>query len=209
MTRAQFIQTQTDISATFSSSSILFSKPCISKLNRTQRIELLFDPLHQLFAIRASTLENRHSVLWTKNANKKCVPRSISGSAFLPTFYQLLGWKVQNRYRVRGVRRQKENETVLLFNLKDTEIIIPIASERYGGFAPDLKPVSSNSHSNIIAYPASWADSFGDRGLCPRVFSRINCHRLPWTGQIANSRNTCSKPSFSCTNKPRRNQNQY
>ena len=201
VTRAQFIQTQTDISATFSSSSILFSKPCISKLNRTQRIELLFDPLHQLFAIRASTLENRHSVLWTKNANKKCVPRSISGSAFLPTFYQLLGWKVQNRYRVRGVRRQKENETVLLFNLKDTEIIIPIASERYGGFDPDLKPVSSNSHSNIIAYPASWADSFGTEVYAHEFspeLTAIDCHgqgKLQTPGTPVQSRHFLAQTS--------------
>ena len=140
-------------------------------------------------------------MLWTKNANKKCVPRSISGSAFLPTFYQLLGWKVQNRYRVRGVRRQKENETVLLFNLKDTEIIIPIASERYGGFDPDLKPVSSNSHSNIIAYPASWADSFGTEVYAHEFspeLTAIDCHgqgKLQTPGTPVQSRHFLAQTS--------------
>ena len=140
-------------------------------------------------------------MLWTKYANKKCVPRSISGSAFLPTFYQLLGWKVQNRYRVRGVRRQKENETVLLFNLKDTEIIIPIASERYGGFDPDLKPVSSNSHSNIIAYPASWADSFGTEVYAHEFspeLTAIDCHgqgKLQTPGTPVQSRHFLAQTS--------------
>lgn len=160
VTRSQFIQSHCELSATFSATNVMFSKACISKLDNAQRIELLFDPIHQVLAIRSSNAENRHSVAWMKPSDKNIVPRPISGTAFLPTFYKMLGWKTQNRYRVRGVRRQRDNETVLLFNLTDIEIMIPMVPEQ-SMFDENTRPVSSQSSSSFIAYPATWADTFG------------------------------------------------
>ena len=160
VTRSQFITTQNEMSATFSDSTILFSKMCISKLDNVSRIELLFDPIQQILAVRPSTSENKHSVLWAKPSDTQTVPRQISGTAFLPTFFKIMNWKEENKYRIRGIRRQKGNETVLLFNLKDTEIIIPVTEDK-NMFDENTMPVSSNSHSAVIAYPVSWADSFG------------------------------------------------
>lgn len=170
--RSQFIQTHCDLSVTFSETSMQFSKGCITKLDDTQRIELLFDPIHQVLAIRPSTAENRHSVIWMKPSDRSPMTRPISGTAFLPMFYSMLGWKQENRYRVRGIRRQRDNETVLLFYLRDTEIMIPVQPEQTM-FDENTKPVSQRSPSSVIAYPANWANSFGTdvyaHGLTPEL----------------------------------------
>ena len=158
--RSQFIQSQCDVSVTFSTGSMQFSKGCIEKLNQVQRVELLLDPIHWVLAVRTSNAENRHSVAWMKPSDKNPVPKPISGTAFLPTFYQMFHWKTQDKYRARGIRHRKDNETILLFSLKDTEIIIPILPEQ-PMFDEGTTPVSASSRSNCIAYPAEWMNSFG------------------------------------------------
>lgn len=175
--RVQFFQTWGDMNVTFSHSDVLFSKPCIRKLNNQTNIELLFDPIHHLFAVRPTTNENRHGVVWAKVYPHSCTVKAIAGSAFMPTVYEILGWKAENKYRIRGVRRQKGDETVLLFDMHDTEVYIPLSQsqskpsragrkEAFELFDKDTKPVPSRKRNSMVAYPKEWAASFGREVYC-------------------------------------------
>lgn len=169
--RAHFFQTWGDVYVTFSRSEIIFSKSCVRKLNNTPTIELLFDPIRHLLAVRPTLEENRHGVVWATVYPHSCNTRTVSGAAFLPTLFEILHWKSENKYRIRGVRRQKDNDVVLLFDMHDTEIYIPLRRINENGkggektpfelFDHGAIPVATSLRTSMIAYPAEWADSFG------------------------------------------------
>ena len=168
--RAQFFISASDVSVTFSQNDLVFSKACIGKFAKVSFVELLFDPIRHLLAVRPTSKENRHGIVWAKISERGCVQKHISGSAFLPTVYDILGWKPENKYRIRGVRRQKDVEVVILFDLHDTEVYIPVAHKDANGkvvadpfemFEKDVKPLSIGSRNKVLAYPAEWVDGFG------------------------------------------------
>lgn len=164
--RASFFQSKEDVLVTFSYSDISFSKSSVTKLNKVTVVELLFDPINKLFAVRPTTKENRNGVTWATVYGNHCKQKDISGSAFLPTLYKILDWKRENKYRIRGVRRQKENEAVLLFDLHEIEVFISLKAtaheqEAFPTFEPDITPIGGYSKTSMIAYPPHWVDSFG------------------------------------------------
>lgn len=139
----------------------------MQKLGNIPYVEVLIHPrLHQL-AVRPSKKEIRTSIKWATAANVKYLPKIITGAAFLPTLFELFGWNVEYRYRITGVRRQKDSETVLLFDLCETEVLIPV--EKIQRFTedgklprPEFTPVNMPGYrGKVIAYPLSWAKSFG------------------------------------------------
>ena len=98
---------------------------------------------------------------WSKKKDGKNSPREISGTAFLPTLYSLLGWNDDCRYRITGVKRGSGNDAVLLFNLSEPEIFIPNDMVGAPDADPAVKPFTDNQQRNVRAYPPDWADTFG------------------------------------------------
>lgn len=168
--RVQFFQSVGDLAVTFSISEIQFTKPCVRKLASPPFVELLFDPINHLFAVRAVPKEHKHAVNWASIFSTTCNLKKLNASAFMPVLYDILGWKPENKYRIRGVRRQKELEIILLFDLRETEVFIPIQHDPVTGekiiqpfevFDSDTTPITSRSKKAVVAYPAAWASSFG------------------------------------------------
>lgn len=161
--RAQFFSRSLRISMTLGPTALSFSKLGIAKLNAAPYVELLIHPSKKMLAVRRSTKEVRHSVNWTHNG----APRPISGAAFLPMLYKLLGWDEQFKYRVQGIRKQENDEVILLFDMSDTEILIPnnvffsdadIPADEHEAHEASI---SKRRSRRVIAFPAAWADNFG------------------------------------------------
>jgi len=167
--RVQYFQSANDMTVTFSNSELQFSKPCIRKLNNALMVELLFDPINHLFAVRPATNENRHAVVWASATEKWCHTRKIRGTAFLPVMYEILRWKPENKYRIVGTRRQKENEVIILFDLRETEVFIPFTKDPETGetvkqpfeLFEDAKPMTTRGKKSVVAFPADWVSNFG------------------------------------------------
>ena len=159
--RSQFFDSTDRVTVTFSSGEIRFSCSAVRKLDRVL-VELLIHPAKQVFAVRTADKECRNAMQWSKKRNGKYNPREISGTAFLPTLYSLLGWNLDCRYRITGVKRGRDNDTILLFNLSEHEILIP---NDMVGTLPDtdtsVKPFTDIQRKNVRAYPPDWADTFG------------------------------------------------
>lgn len=122
--RSQFFDSTDRITVTFSQGDIRFSAPAVRKLDSTL-VELLIHPKKLVFAVRNAGKDCRNAMQWSKRKDGKNSPREISGTAFLPTLYSLLGWNDDCRYRITGVKRGSGNDAVLLFNLSEPEIFIP------------------------------------------------------------------------------------
>jgi len=158
--RSQFFDTAGKVCVTFSTDRLWFSTECIRKFDKVLYVEMLVHPSEQLFAIRPSSKEAKNAVRWMKISDESYCPRPVSGMAYLDTIYALFGWDIECRYRVRGIRRQKDNESVVVFDMQETEVFIPgIATEGY--FTKNIRPLTTTPKDNIVAFPPSWASGFG------------------------------------------------
>jgi len=165
VTRSQFFDTARKLCVTFSTDTIWFSTECVRKFKKELYVELLVHPHEHLLAIRPCAKECRNAVRWVNISEANYTPRDISGGAYLSTLYEMFSWNTELRYRVRGVRRQKDNESVLIFDMRDTEIFIPdMATDSY--FNDNVRPVNSNPKNTVVAFPPSWAGNFGNNYYC-------------------------------------------
>ena len=159
--RSQFFDSTDRITVTFSQRDIRFSCPAVRRLESTL-VELLMHPQKQILAVRTAGKECRNAMQWSKKKSGISFPRGISGTAFLPTLYSLLGWKDDCRYRITGIKRGKGNDAILLFNLTEPEIFIPNDTvSSLPESDTSVKPFTDSNRRNVRAYPPDWADTFG------------------------------------------------
>lgn len=159
--REQFFDNSDKLSITFSSDSINFSVTCIKKLENTQFVEMLIHPLKKLLIIHAADSKNKNAVRWLKlNEKGEYASRPVSGAAYLKTIYELLGWSEDCKYRVRGIRKQNNDESLLIFNLEETELYLPKSRKPVTEPKIKVKSLVTTGKSDI-AYPSAWADNFG------------------------------------------------
>lgn len=159
--RSQFFDSTDRITITFSQGDIRFSCPAVRRLESTL-VELLMHPQKQILAVRTAGKECRNAMQWSKKKSGISFPRGISGTAFLPTLYSLLGWKDDCRYRITGIKRGKGNDAILLFNLTEPEIFIPNDTvSSLPESDASVKPFTDSNRRNVRAYPPDWADTFG------------------------------------------------
>ena len=168
--RSQFFDIVRKPSVTFSMNELKFGVECIRKMDNIPYVELLLYPDEYLLAVRPAAKENRNAVRWTVLKETVFHPRIISGAAFVKTIYEIFGWKEDCRYRVRGIRKQNGDETVYLFDMRETEVFIP--SEYVTSDDEELSDVPENieysqvkpiisTPKTVCAFPADWASSFG------------------------------------------------
>lgn len=153
--RGQFFSSTDRISVSFSNKQISFNKNAIRKFPDTKYIEMLIHPNAKLLAIRPCSVEAKNKVQWSRTKDGELIPKPISGAAYLSTLYDIFKWDKKYKYKILGVTHQKDNESVLIFNMADTEIRIPT----------NVKDASSNTNYNykiVSAYPADWSYSFGN-----------------------------------------------
>ena len=155
--RSQFFNTKAKITITFSSKNILFSAECVNRLKGTLFVELLVNPVKQQFAVRSSDNKKSTSLKWARHNNNSIIPKTIGGTAFLPTLYEIAGWNISQRYKIQGTVHQKENESVIIFDIKDAEIIMPSSS----ALPDDVESLSTSGKDNVVGYPSEWANDFG------------------------------------------------
>lgn len=157
--RAQFFQTVHAPCITLSVKEIHFNRVCIHKLGGAKFVELLVHPDKRMFAIRPSEENERHSLCWARlTGNGKWMSKTVSGAAFLPTLYQLLGWKTEYKYCMKGICRRNQEGSILLFRWEDAEILIP--DRIFGDSSHRL--FRSAARRAVTAFPSSWVNSMGD-----------------------------------------------
>lgn len=165
--RGQFFDTANKVCITFSDDSIKFSTECVRKF-QSNYVELLVHPDKKILAVRSAKPEDKNAIQWSKHSNGQTIPRPTSGTAFLPNLYELFQWKTDCKYRILGVRKSNGEDEIILFNLQDTEILIPTSTlENIPGeeplnapFAEDVKPIGTKN--SILAVPEEWVHNFGN-----------------------------------------------
>lgn len=168
--RSQFFDTVQKICVTVSIENIQFSTDCVRKFDKALYVEMLVNPNENLFAVRPCSKDVRNAVQWANVNNGLYCSRKISGAAYIKTLYELFGWNLDYKYRVRGIRRQKNDETLIIFNMNETEIFISqrelnldedeISTNEQ--LPKDVEPFTNGPNKDIMAFPNNWADTFGN-----------------------------------------------
>lgn len=160
--RSQFFDTQDKICLTFSGDKFVFSTACIRKFEKAMYVEMLVHPSNHLLAVRACEKENRNVIKWARlSGDGLILPKTVSGAAFVSTIYDLFDWNPDYRYRIRGVRRMKDDSAMLIFDLKETELFVPSEIITADESEDDVSLVIPKSGKAIAAFPSDWADNFG------------------------------------------------
>lgn len=162
--RSQFFDTSHKLCVTFSPENIQFSTECIRKFAKTLYVEMLVNPNEKLFVIRPCSEALKNAIQWAKINNSLYHSRKISCSAYSKTLYELFGWNHEYKYRVRGIYKQKDSEVLMIFDMNETEIFISqnddVSLEE--PVLKDLKLFTNGPNKDIMAYPTTWANNFGN-----------------------------------------------
>ncbi|KKP38390.1 MAG: hypothetical protein UR30_C0019G0005 [Candidatus Peregrinibacteria bacterium GW2011_GWC2_33_13] len=165
--RSQFFNTANKICVTFSLENIQFSTECIRKFDKALYVEMMVNANKKLFAVRPCPEAMRNAVQWTKIDNQLYYSRDISCAAYIRTLYELFGWNPEYKYRVRGVCKQKDDEILTIFDMNETEIFISQnETSPNEQMLKDLKPFINGQKKAIVAYPVTWANTFGSNYYC-------------------------------------------
>ena len=160
--REQFFNNSDKLSVTFSLKSMKFSYNCVKKLADTQFIELLIHPLKKLLIVRAADSKNKNAMKWLfLNGKGDYISHPVSGTAFLKNIYDLLGWNGNCKYRVRGIRKQNGDESLLIFSLEETELYLPKDTEMCDVKSDTEITSLAETGKSVIAYPSAWGNNFG------------------------------------------------
>jgi hypothetical protein len=160
--RSQFFITARRISVTFSKRSVVFSLEAIKKLE-TDYIELLVNPIEKLLVVHAVKKDEKHALKWAKDEHSGKAKKVIYGVSFLPTLFNIFGWNPDCKYRGTGTYVKKDDGAVLLFDMKETEMIIPkgVPIQVNDDIPNEAEEKDISEHSSVIAYPEAWITSFG------------------------------------------------
>ena len=104
----------------FKYDEMFFNSACLGKIN-SEYIELLFEPSEGLLAIRSCDKNHPNAIRWARDKNGKLRTVNLSCSGFANLLFEALGWNTDHKYKMIGVKREKNGESVVLFSLEDAE----------------------------------------------------------------------------------------
>ena len=173
--RSEFFDSNRRPSITLSRGKVKFSSECIRKFGDKTHVEMLLHPSKRCFAVRATSKENRHAVVWAKSHMGVLQPKEVPASAFSPTLFSMFHWNVAYRYRALGTYYQKNGEAVIVFDLTQPEIFVPEYMIS-GGDADDgsrERPLLQTG-KHVRAVPDEWTETFGREYYVQKHFEETN-----------------------------------
>ena len=103
---------RTKPSCTIKEGKIIFNTACRKTLG-AEKVELLFQPHKAILALRPATRES----------DGVSIAKPLSLSAFVPVALESAGLNAEYQYRIYGIRRTKDDEIILFFDLRNVQII--------------------------------------------------------------------------------------
>lgn len=148
----------------FQSKKIRFSTNCVRQFGKDRKVELLIHPGTHKLAVRRVVRESRQFVQWSRSDDGKYYAKEIPCAAFGNTLFELLDWGIDYKYKVYGNYLEREGESIFLFDLNESEILIQpclmTGTDAPTGSSGGLSPLST-SGKRIRALPQELAKKFG------------------------------------------------
>ena len=121
--RAQFFSTRLDPAMTISDGQLTFNTACLKKFEDVEYVEILFNSIEKIIAVRPCEKDNVNAVRWgtIRKGKWAVLPKSCRG--FSQPLYELMDWNGDCKYRFRGQYSKSADGQIFLFNLEEPEII--------------------------------------------------------------------------------------
>lgn len=155
--RGQFFSSEIIPTINLSINKMHFGMGSIKKFQDSNYVEILIEPQRKIFAVRPVSKENKNAIKWSSVIENGVQPKTISATACMPAVFDVLGWDPKCKYRITGSIHSDANGSILLFNVADSEILIP------GEYVDntDFESYIGATRTNLHGFPASWANDFG------------------------------------------------
>lgn len=190
LVRSEFMTGFGQLSVTITPTSMCFNRASIEKMPLYNKIELWVLPNEHLFAVKKAPANSRYALGWSKKESEHLMPKLISGSAFLPTLYSLFGWRKDANYKITGTLHRAGDEAVIIYDAHNAVLLItqdaiePVSSSEILG--TDDKKAKKRT-KRIKAYPAKWADSFGESYYKSKALSDSAAQDQGWIAETSGS----------------------
>lgn len=161
--RAGFFQDQAP-AVTLARKYMEFNALCQQRLGSPETIELLYNPVERLLAVRPCAADHPNALRLVQRGSLKNTTRRLGMAAFMGLLMDLMGWNSDHRYFLRGYVRRDAGAAAMLFDLYEPEVRVRLTGE--DGQARELK-----------GFPSEWAGQFG-----LSAFEQFNNARLPERG---------------------------
>ena len=150
--RREFFAHMYEAAVTFRYDSLSFNSAAINKIAAAMYVQILINPSKKRMVVKMCDMDEKNATKWCKIDKKtgKRASRRMTARMFCAKLYDLLGWAPDNRYKIQGTVMRCEDETILVFNLEETEIFIPRQ------IGDDALSKSKKSY-----FPEDWRESFG------------------------------------------------
>lgn len=155
--RSQFFNIANKLCVTFSREHLWFSTECVRKLGTALYVEILVHPRKLQLAVRPCSKESKNAVKWAKIEGDAYGSRFVPGKAFLHALYGMSGWDPALRYRARGGHRQRQGESLMMFDMREAEVFIPAQNV----LPENTRPLEMTPNKNAVGFPSAWAKNFG------------------------------------------------
>ena len=108
---------------TISDGQLTFNTACLKKFEDVEYVEILFNSIEKIIAVRPCEKDNVNAVRWgtIRKGKWAVLPKSCRG--FSQPLYELMDWNGDCKYRFRGQYSKSADGQIFLFNLEEPEII--------------------------------------------------------------------------------------
>lgn len=156
--RMQMFATAHSPAVRITASSIVFTTACMKKFHDAEYVEVLFHPILKRLAVRPCDAKTPGAVHWGKQTNGRWTANVRSIVAFAQPLFRIMGWDLENVYRVCALCYRENGERLLLFDLSEAEIM-RIGKDREKPVADAAKEHPSRHTARV--FPSAWAETFG------------------------------------------------
>ena len=150
--RSEFMSPTFRPKLTFNFDSMSFNGGCVHLFNRVDYVQLLINVDKKQLIVLPCEKTTKDCLKWCSFKGEKVVPRKNSCRIFGAKLYELMGWIPDNRYKVQAIYQKIDDVELLVFNLEECEMIVPLYSEGADGIR--VRKVKRY-------YPEAWKESFG------------------------------------------------
>lgn len=155
---------------TIKNNHMKFNKICLSKMDNSDYIEILYEPHEDLLAIRCCEKSHRNNIEWTIKKEEKTDMRNNSCIGLFCILQERYGWKDNYRIKLYGTTRTKDDESIIIFDLRSPLIEMSDVDADGNKSKVALYDKYYNTHFGIDFY----GDSYANRLYLMDVFKKWN-----------------------------------
>ncbi len=148
--RKEFLPQSRALSLNFSEMRFYVSASCLRSFPNVTAVLVMIDPDERLLILMPCEENTPDAFIWKGFSKGKPFPRRGASPVLFGMIFDLMHWDMSARYRILGRIVQGNENSLLVFDLKQAEV-----------FQRIQKDESSAKISRKPQYPEDWRDRFG------------------------------------------------